>query len=505
MGNLKLALVVVFLVALTLRFLYFPNNIYFGYDQARDAFSAVELAKGDLKIVGPSTSVEGLYHGAIYYYLIAPFYYFGSGNPEIAAAGLRVLNSIGVFLIFAFGTILFGRAVGLISAILFAISFEQTQFSIYLSNPAPASLTIPLIFLGLALVIFRKKYWGLALAFLGLGLSIQFEFALLYLVIPFLGIIVFNYKSFFKIPFKYWLLALLSGAASASTFILAEIKYSFRTLITLLSYSNPETNIPLTQKLESYLATLYKMGEFNIYNGFPHDWIFWLVLLFVFIYLLKDKELRPKLIFLATWFFSLILVYLTKGGYSDLYYTNIGISAGLLIFLGLVLFLVSRKSFIVAILLVLLIGTANLKLITSFNPKGTISQIHVQQGMLLSDEKEIIDRIYKDAKKEQFAVKALTMPYDINTTWSYLFEWYGNKEYGYLPLWNGQTAAGYPGNLQLFQIHEKLPEKRYVIIEPMRGVPGYLIDQFLREEGYFTNIEKEEEIGKFVLQLRKKK
>lgn len=505
MEKTRLALVFILILALFLRFLYFPDNIYFGYDQARDAFAAREILNGDLKIVGPSTSEEGLYHGAIYYYLIAPFYFLGDGNPEVPSAAFRILNALGVIVIFWIGYILFGRLVGIISALFYTFSFEQTQFAIYLSNPAGASVTIPLMFLGLALLMFRKKYIGLPMSFLGLGLSIQFEFALLYLVIPFLIILTINFKVLMNLPIKHWILSIIAFLLSGSTFILAEIKYDYRTIQTLLHYVNPESKQTLFDKFSSYLTTLNKMGEFNLYDNFQYGYLIWFFLLGTATYLLFKRELRKKIVFLLIWFFSLLIVYLIKGGYSDLYYTNIGISVSLLIFVALLVTFLIKKNLLIGLIIITALIVSNLKMITMLNPRGTISQIHVQQGMLLSDQKEILDKIYQDASSQPFAVKALTMPYDVNTTWSYLFEWFGNKKYGYLPYWNGQTADGYPGNLQVFQIHEKLPEKRYVIIEPIRGVPEHLINQFLREESYFTNIEDEEKIGKFVLQLRKKK
>src|SRR3989344_5369865 len=100
-------LYLIFLIAIILRFLYFPENIYFGFDQARDGYSALEIFKGDLKIIGPTTAFEGLHHGVLYYYIIAPFYGLGNMSPEIVAALMRGLNALGIFLIFLISRILF--------------------------------------------------------------------------------------------------------------------------------------------------------------------------------------------------------------------------------------------------------------------------------------------------------------------------------------------------------------------------------------------------------------
>ena len=63
---------------LFLRVIFLKNGaLIFGYDQARDAFSALEIAHGHLKILGPSASAPGLFHGVLYYYLLAPIYLLG--------------------------------------------------------------------------------------------------------------------------------------------------------------------------------------------------------------------------------------------------------------------------------------------------------------------------------------------------------------------------------------------------------------------------------------------
>ena len=65
-----------------------------------------------------------------------------------------------------------------------------------MGNPSLASLSVVLMYLGLALVIFKRRPIGLPLACLFLGFSIQFEFALTYLIVPFVLILIIFRKSF---------------------------------------------------------------------------------------------------------------------------------------------------------------------------------------------------------------------------------------------------------------------------------------------------------------------
>ncbi len=510
MNKTKIILPAIFLLAMVIRFLYFPNNIYFGFDQARDAYVAQDLLNGDLKLIGPSTSFEGLYHGVLYYYLLAPLYGLGDKSTEFVAAVWRILNSLGIFLIFYITKILFDKKTALFTAILFAFSFEQTQFSIYLHHPSLGVLSILVMYLGLAKVVFRNICLGLPLAFLGLGFSIQSEFVLTYLTVPFVLIILLFRQRFFQVPLKIWLISIMVLTISLSSFILAEFKYNFRTINSLVALSGFNPGKTLDSIIQTYLFTVSKMGSYNIWGDFQYKEIVLVLLTIIYIILLIKKIYLKQLIFLSVWFFSLILTLVVHGGVENLqkeiplYYPNVGVSIALLIFISLIIEKVIKKNIFLGLLIVAIIIYSNLTMITKLNPKGTISEINVQQGMLLSDQKKVLDYIYQDANSEPFAVKAVTMPLYINTTWSYLFEWYGQNNFGYLPIWNGKNAVGFAGNLKVEEAQEKLPSRRYVIIEPTRGIATYLIDDFLKEEGYFTKIVEEEKFGMFVVQKREK-
>ncbi|MCL4365968.1 hypothetical protein M1437_01955 [Patescibacteria group bacterium] len=126
----------------------------------------------------------------------------------------------------------------------------------------------------------------------------------------------------------------------------------------------------------------------------------------------------------------------------------------------------------------------------------------IQPGMLTSSQKQALDYIYFQSQGKPFAVNALTIPLYVNTTWSYLFEWYGQKQYGSLPFWIGPTAAGYAGNLNVINARSKLPEKQFLIIEPTTGIREHDKENFFKEEGYFTKVVEEKSFGTITVQLR---
>lgn len=499
-------LIIIFILALIIRFLYFPDNIYFGFDQARDAFATKEIISGNFKVAGPPTTFSGLNHGVLYYYIYAPFYYLGGGDPAIVSGLLRVLNAAGVILIFILASALFNRSVGYIAALLFAFSFEQTQFSLYLNHPSLAVLSIMIMFMGLALTVFKREKRGVILAAFGLGLSIQFEFILNYLIVPFLAIIILFRKEIF-FDRRNFFLAAITFFLTISTYIIAEFKFgfiSFQSLPALLAGSEKS----ISNIFAGYLFGLNQIFRFNLSNSLQNNLLI-VFFLIAFLKLFFSRE-NKKFIFLGIWFFSLFTIYIVNGG-GDIssqvvqFHPNVGVSISLLIFISYLIYNLSLKSAFFATMIMGLIIFINLSMILKYNPAGSIAEINAQSGMILSDEKKVLDFIYTDSAGKPFAVKAITMPFFINTTWSYLFEWFGQKKYGYLPVWGGNNAAGYYGNLVVIDAQDKLPENRYLIIEPLRGIPAHMISDFLREEGYFSNLVQEKKIGSFIVQKRVKK
>lgn len=146
------------IIGLLMRTYYLhQNNILFGYDQARDAYIASEIAQGDLKILGPPVSIGGFYHGVFYYYFIALPYYLSHGNPILPIIFISILNISVLPLVYLTGKILFNDKVGLLSALFYTISFDVIQYSNWLSNPSLAVPFSVILHFGLSLYFFTQS------------------------------------------------------------------------------------------------------------------------------------------------------------------------------------------------------------------------------------------------------------------------------------------------------------------------------------------------------------
>ncbi|MFZ5932584.1 MAG: glycosyltransferase family 39 protein [Patescibacteria group bacterium] len=489
-------LIVIFGFSLLTRFLYFPENVYFGFDQARDAFESQNIFKNlDLKIIGPPTAGEGLFHGPLYWYLLGPLYLLGKGNPLFPAAFLLFLNALGVFLIFLTGKKLFNEKAGLISSFIYAVSFEQTQYAMYFGNPGPAVLTIILFYLGLSLFLFKGKWWGIPLSLLGFGLSIQFEFFLLYLFLAFVFLLfLLGRKNLDKLKLKEIFISAMALIIPLFTFILAELKFGFRTVKTLLRIFGFSGAYDFKKALLVLGKRLVLTINDNLYSfGVAFEALLLILLVGFSLYIIWKKFADSKKIgFLLTWFLASNLIFVF--GIPNLYYANIGTSAGFILLASYYLSKVFEKSKVSAYLLLSVVFVSNVVLITRQNPKGIINDIYVQEGMLLTRLKSAVDFIYQESGGKPMVVSASTMPLYINTTWAYLFNWYGSQKYGRLPYWAGKTAEGYPGGLPFWKSQEK-DYAFFSIIEPTRGVEQRFIDEFLMEQKQYGEVLKEEVYG----------
>lgn len=130
-----------------LRFFYLRETLQFLADQGRDAIIAAGILRGDIALVGPSTSVGSMFLGPLYYYFMAPFLLIAGFDPIGPAAAVALLGALTIPLLYFVGSRFVGRAPALLATILFAagpIVNEYTRFS-WNPNPAPA-VTVLLLY-----------------------------------------------------------------------------------------------------------------------------------------------------------------------------------------------------------------------------------------------------------------------------------------------------------------------------------------------------------------------
>lgn len=498
----KTILFLIFIVALVIRFLFFRESVYFGFDEARDAYISQNIyLQGDFKIIGPPANFPGLFHGPLYWYLIGPLYLLGKGNPLVVSGVFRIVNALGVLVVFAISKKLFNTKAGLISSFIYALSFEQTQYAMYVGNPSLAIFAWDAIFWGAAILLKDKNPNGLIWMFLGASFATQFELIFLYCFGLILVILFLLRKNLKGIKPLKWVQVFSLTLLALSTFVVSEILFNFqlsRAFVNLFQkgYSVMQAG---DNRITLFVKMFSKLWQYNIINiPVPFVYIFVFVGVLVLFWFGK-KEFPVRLI--LVWILGGLFI-IPFGGY-DALYVNTGIGVGVIIASGFLIGKVWGKVPLVALSLLLIISLSNFLLIKKYNPNGLIVEIKAQQFMKLADEEKLIDKIYTQAGGKGFTIRVTSMPYRIQTVWAYLFEFYGQRDYGYLPYWETEEVAGYPGKLPR-------PTKgttcvRFLIREPVRGIPQGLIDNDIAEENFFSKVIKEEYVGKFLLQTRQAK
>lgn len=495
---------IIFILAYFLRVLFLSQNaLTFGYDQARDGLVTQQIIDGDLKVLGPPASIPGLYHGVLYNYVLVPAYLFGK-NPINAGYWIAFLNSLVVFIV-GYLAYLLTRKTGaaLLAALLFAVSFESTQYASWLSNPTIGVWTVALTYLGLWTWISDKKWWAPALAGFGLGLSIQAEVFLLYHAVP---VLIWLFAARQKITKPEVLKFLLFGLAAVSTMVITEIKFGFRSIGGLLQLISGQDALVASKGLGDfvvlYLNQLGKVFAYNIYPGnVGYGGVFVMVLI-VLSLISSRSSLRSSWqgqLFLISWILSHIMV-VSVGGTSTPFLL-VGIGTAVSIFVGIHIYnwWSSGKRIFAGIVLAIIV-LSNLAMIFKENSRGQ-TIFAIQKDMLLSKQLQAINYTYSEAKGKPFSVNTLTSPLWINIVWTYLYGWYGKENYGYVPEFHGHDQVG-----QLAALPKTLQDTNlyFLIIEPMAGIPAHYLPDTIAEEDGKSEFVGEVNFGELVVQKRER-
>lgn len=148
--------------------------IGFYYDQGRDALVIWNLWNhGDTFLIGPTTGLAGIFRGPFYYYLIAPFYFLGGGNPVYPSVFLSVTAVFAIALAMYLAKELEGWKSALIAGILSGFSFYMVYSARWLSNPTPMLLVSMLLVFSMFQIIKGRKWYWTSVGLL-LGLAMQF-------------------------------------------------------------------------------------------------------------------------------------------------------------------------------------------------------------------------------------------------------------------------------------------------------------------------------------------
>ncbi|MBP9759630.1 hypothetical protein KBD45_08110, partial [Candidatus Dojkabacteria bacterium] len=99
------------------------------------------------------------------------------------------------------------------------------------------------------------------------------------------------------------------------------------------------------------------------------------------------------------------------------------------------------------------------------------------------DSLALIDHTYAVAELAQFSIDSYTESYPYNAVWSYLYSWYGQNKYGYIPTISGisQTSMNHGGLLPESNSSSD-QKKHFAIVQPNVLLPAEHLNAFLHSQ-----------------------
>ena len=414
---------------LFLRVYNLNNLLGFYYDQGRDALAIWDLWHGaNIPFIGPTTGIAGIFRGPFYYYLIAPFYLMGKGNPIYPSVFLSLTTVAASGLMFYLGYKIQGKITGLIAAILSSFSFNVVLASRWLSNPTPM-LFLSMLFVWTLILIMEKKRWAWAPAVFIATISLfHFGSAGEVFYFPVLAVIAFWQRK--HLPGKkiiilcivlifITVLPLIAFDIKNHGLLIGNIK---KFLITDQSFKLPAWRI-IGDKFDFY----YDVFTNKIFNAryYLERFVLGSILL-IFFYnlhkLIKKNGVKVLVLLLSSVIFGLVFFQGNFGNIYDYYLTGYYLPFLLLFSIALGCIWESKPGKIFVVYFLYLFLTNN---------------VHVLQFKLMDKgdgpnsisfwaQKEAIAWIYNDAGNKNFNVDVYVPPV-IPYAYDYLFKWKANK------------------------------------------------------------------------------
>jgi 4-amino-4-deoxy-L-arabinose transferase-like glycosyltransferase len=129
-------LIVILLVGAFCRLYKIDQYMTFLGDEGRDVIIVRRLlTEGHPPLIGPGTSIGGMYLGPFYYYLMAPALLLANFSPVGPAVQIAILGVVTIWFVWYVGRVWFGKEAGLIASGLYAISPTVIIYSRSSWNP----------------------------------------------------------------------------------------------------------------------------------------------------------------------------------------------------------------------------------------------------------------------------------------------------------------------------------------------------------------------------------
>lgn len=458
---MKIFLSIIFSLAILLRLYTLPQNLFYAFEQGRDLQVIRSIAlEHKLTLIGPRTSIEGIFHGVLYYYSAVLPFIFSQGNPLGIMAFFIFWQSLGVIFIYKFVGASASKTTAWWASALYATSYGLIFYSRWFSHPPQILPFSLLLFWSLWKITKEKNFYLLAAFSWSAIFHLDLVVAIFFLPAIFL---YFLWQKPKKPSLVIAIGVLITMAIFFAPYFLFDLRHNFLMTNSLVKFFAVGSEPLDLVKATSHLWFRYTSEVQDVLApNFPPLSLAIFFSSLIWLILRRNKTAFEKLILL--WVLSIPTWGIFISPLFGLKHYLIGLGAGIVILTvyWLTHFWQSKfKILAIGVLLFLLFN--NLLLIKEWLPKNRhIFYLFPQPGMVLGSQLKVLDYIYPDAGGKNFGWEAFTIPYWSPAGWQYLFLWYGTKKYGYVPK---ELKKG-----DIF----------YVIIEPVGD--KLFLDNWLREK-----------------------
>ena len=434
MTNNKLILIILLLGIIYKLMMTSGGNFLFNMDNARDLVDVremVELKK--IRLTGPTSAIEGLFNGPAWYYLLALPYVISSGDPYSTIILQIILWVIGGFFLLKLVS-KWSKLLILPIGLLWIASDYISLATVYAFNPNPVTLLTPLLIYLLYKYLETKKLTYSILTFFLGGLFFNFEmnFGIFIPIIIIVSILFTRKFTFFKSK-NFWMgslffiLCLLPQA-------LFDFRHEFIMTKSVINYlaSNEGPSYNLSNRFQTITQSFFNVFQATLMNHKN----FSLIILALFVPILVNffKHGQKNIIAIITLIYIFIpfILYLIIPVTVNPWHLG-GFAAASILLIGFLLnslwsFNFWRK------LIAIILATA-LIYFSLFNILKFFTQDWGRPNLDPSSYKNeitAIDYIYKYVNGQNFKVYTY-LPSVYDYPYQYLFWWYGQKKYGYIP------------------------------------------------------------------------
>jgi hypothetical protein len=478
------------------------NFIWNDIDTARDSYTIRSIIEEkNIILLGPKSERTVIYHGPLYYYFLAPFYFLSRGDPNLPVIAMIILNLSTLVPLYLLSKELFKNNFTTYCVLfLFVVSYEQVEYSRWLLNP---SASIP--FLAWFYYFFWKKFNNAAVDFflgLALGLATQCQIFLSYLNI-FILLALIGTKS--KIQnYALYLSGFLLGIAPL---VLSEFKFNFRATKALFTdvLTSNTYHLPWDEVLKKYFNHMGLTAKHAVF-GLPETasliLLIGLVAYSIWLCVTTKKNGRP-LAFILLWLSSHSVLFVED---VNAIFLDIGIGIAMILLAGFVInfHIKTHRYLIFFLLLTFSILQFKQLYIATINFAPFEKHAFWKKSASTYKEKiEIAAMVYELAPDDSMiSISVLDAPYGSRTEWASVFEQYSRRENVPLPQWYGLATEGEFGGDWVLQKTDHPAIFHYVL------KPNYLVidsggrELFYQQQNVTTSVIEIKELHDFIIEIR---